>query len=233
MTREEIQEQEFQRAEAEDRVRTVGAEESAPSPRPRQHSAEPEGTADNGDPLEELIAEIESTPGLQMTRKQGKLVPAMRRQEEGGGLAANLEHPDVQRALEHERRRQWQFVREVWGVFTRSVAKSDVDGGSVAVVEALPDDQRHKVSPWAETPIFGLMLRQLEKSGKRRSEAAVRRWEEAARNQDVNRVPIAAQAAARLRRWPIQIAPEAEAAIRQDAARHAAQIAAQRNSFGR
>lgn len=211
----------------------LGAEESAPSPCPRQHSAVSEGTADNGDPLEELIAEIESTPGLQMTRKQGKLVPAMRQQEEGGGLAANLDHPDVQRALEQERRRQWQFVREVWGVLTRSVTKSDVDGGSVAVVEALPDDQRHKVSPWAETPIFGLMLRQLEKSGKRRSEAAVRRWDEAARNQDMNRVPIAAQAAARLRRWPIQIAPEAEAAIRQDAARHAAQIAAQRNSFGR
>jgi hypothetical protein len=77
------------------------------------------------------------------------------------------------------------------------------------------------------------MLRQLEKSGKRRSEAAVRRWEKAHCDQDSRQPAIAANAAARLTRWPIQIAPETEAAIKQDAARHAAQIAAQQRMFGR
>ncbi|MEA1619171.1 MobA/MobL family protein [Erythrobacter sp. T5W1-R] len=212
----------------------LSADDPAPSPpRRQQRSVEPESSAGNGELHEELIAEIESTPGLRMTRKQGKLVPAMSQQEEGGSLSANFEHPDVQSALEQERRRQWQFVREVWGVLTTSVTKSDMDGGSAAVIKALPDDLRHKASPWAETPIWGLMLRQLEKSGKRRSEAAVRRWEEARRNEEHNLPAIAANVAARLKRWPIQIAPETGAAIKQDVARHAAQIAAQQNMLGR
>lgn len=108
-----------------------------------------------------------------------------------------------------------------------------MDGGAEAVIAALPEDQRQKASPWAATPIWDLMLRQLEKSSRRRTEAAVRRWEEALCGQDNSRLAIAAQADARLRRWPIPISPDTEAAIKQDVARRSAQIAAQQSMFGR
>lgn len=205
----------------------------APTPRREQRSVEPVNPADTGEPDEELVTEIAKKPGLIMKRRGGQLVPEMARPDEGEARSGGFEHPQVQVALEQERRRQRQFVREMWGVLTKFVTKSDVDRGSAAVIAALPDDQRQKASPWTKTPIWDLMLRQLEKSGRRRSEAAVRRWVEAHNREGRDRPAIAADALARLKRWPIPIAPETEAAIKQDVARHAAQIAAQQNMFGR
>lgn len=207
--------------------------DATPTPRREQRSVEPVNPADTGEPDEELVTEIAKTPGLIMKRRDGKLVPEMARPGEGEARSGDFEHPHVQVALEQERQRQRQFVREMWGVFTKFVTKSDVDRGSAAVIAALPDDQRQKASPWATTPIWDLLLSQLEKSGRRRSEAAVRRWVEAHNREGRDRPAIAADALARLKRWPIPIAPEAEAAIKQDVARHAAQIAAQQNMFGR
>ncbi|AUX68201.1 hypothetical protein CHX26_00555 [Porphyrobacter sp. HT-58-2] len=207
--------------------------ETTPTPHREQRSVEPEYPAETGEPDEELVTEIAKTPGLMMKRKGGKLFPEMAPADEREARSGDFEHPHIQAALEQERRRQRQFVREMWGVLTKFVTKSDVDRGSAAVIAALPDDQRQKASPWATTPIWDLMLRQLEKSGRRRSEAAVRRWEEAVRERDGGRLAIAAQADARLRRWPIPISPDTAAAIKQDVARRSAQIAAQQRMFGR
>lgn len=207
--------------------------EPTPTPHREQRSVEPEYPAETGEPDEELVMEIAKTPGLMMKRKGGKLLPEMARPDEGKARSGDFGHPHVQAALEQERRRQRQFVREMWGVLSKFVTKSDVERGSAAVVAALPDDQRQKASPWATTPIWDLMLRQLEKSGRRRSEAAVRRWEEAVRERDGGRLAIAAQADAHLRRWPIPISPDTAAAIKHDVARRSAQIAAQQRMFGR
>lgn len=211
----------------------LSAEEPTASPRRQQRSAEPENSAGTGEPDEDLVVEIANTRGLMMKRKHGKLVPDTAQPDEARLRNGDFEQPHVQAALEQQRRRQWQFVRETWGVLTKSVTKSDVDGGSEAVIAALPEDQRQKASPWAATPIWDLMLRQLEKSGRRRTEAAVRRWEEALRGQDSARLAIAAQAAARLKRWPIPISPDTEAAIKQDVARRSAHIAEQQSMYGR
>jgi hypothetical protein len=207
--------------------------ETTPTSHREQRSVEPEYPAETGEPDEEHVTEIAKTPGLMMKRKGGKLFPEMAPADEREARSGDFEHPHIQAALEQERRRQRQFVREMWGVLTKFVTKSDVERGSAAVVAALPDDQRQKASPWATTPIWDLMLRQLEKSGRRRSEAAVRRWEEAVRERDGGRLAIAAQADAHLRRWPIPISPDTAAAIKHDVARRSAQIAAQQRMFGR
>lgn len=202
----------------------------APQAQAYSHISEPDSAGQAAKRVAELLREIETQPGLVATRKAGMLAVGVNETGDGPTHRTAFDHPQIQEALERSRHNQRQFVREIWRSLVATVTKSDVDGGSEAVIAKLPESRRAQARPFANTDLWHLLVRQMERSGKRRTEAQVKRWQDAVRNSTGNSSALAARASGQLKKWAIPLAPDVEAGLKADAGKYVAQVAAQQQA---
>jgi len=146
----------------------------------------------------------------------------------GNGLTERgLRDPAVQTELKRMQERQVGYMNRITPILQAHVDDRILRKGPVAMVEALPDEERAEALEWAKSGAFTKIIEWLVKDGERRSVLALERWKKARDEGASDRLVRAAQAIRRQKKWPLDLKPETLAALRNDADRHAQMLDAE------
>jgi len=114
------------------------------------------------------------------------------------------------------------FCRSAIPRLVKNVDAEAVDAGDEAVIAKLAQDQQAEARKWTAHHLWQLLLQRLREAGKRRTDAAINRWQAEDRAKTQRRFQMAWHAQRQFERWPTDLASQTRQHLDDDAARHQA-----------
>lgn len=116
------------------------------------------------------------------------------------------------------------FCRTAIPHLVKNVDAKAVDAGDEAVIAKLAQDQQAEARKWTAHHLWQLLLQRLREAGKRRTDAAINKWQAEDRDKTPHRFQMAWQAQRQFQRWPTDLASQTRQHLADDAAKHQAML---------
>lgn len=162
-------------------------------------------TQQNLERRERLIAELKRRPIHVVKSPNGEVRPNIMSVGKNRLSDDDIRDPVVQRMLRYTLLGQESFISWVVPEAILRVTKAQADDSVDAVIKVLPRLAQAEATKWAQTSLWGQVMRQIRDGGLKKSKHLVSDWLKAFDGQLELRCKLAVDASEQTRKWPLRL----------------------------